>query len=105
MALTILSDALSMAVYLGATWAFHSTPYILLLGSGCIWLSGGSVAFITMALQYLTKRTSEETRMGRFVLLQIIIVIGRPRSNSIRQMQKKSLKKWRHLPSPYTNFE
>ncbi|KAH9398144.1 hypothetical protein TYRP_019150, partial [Tyrophagus putrescentiae] len=76
MFINVLGDIYSIAVYLLLVHFFDTSPYLLLTASLYVWFTGGTMAFSTTAYRYITLTTDEKSRALRFVVLEIIFVIG-----------------------------
>lgn len=76
MSLNVGSDILLSIVQLLLIYFYDSSPYYLLIASSSAWFSGSIMAFNSAAYRYITVNTEEQFRAIKFVILEIIFVIG-----------------------------
>lgn len=74
--ISILGDVLAALGNLANVYFYLSSPYLILLSSVSIWLTGGNMSFTTTAIMFITANSRESSRGIKFVLMEVIIVIG-----------------------------
>ncbi|KAH9396179.1 hypothetical protein TYRP_019931, partial [Tyrophagus putrescentiae] len=72
----IFGDCFASIVNLVLIYFYNTSPYLHLIASLSIWLSGGMMSFGSTAGLYITSNSGEKSRAMKFVILEIIIVLG-----------------------------
>ncbi|KAI2806544.1 hypothetical protein BLOT_008501 [Blomia tropicalis] len=76
LALNIVGNVFSLLIHILNMFVYESSPYYMIIASLSITFTGGIISLLTTTYRYITINTEEKSRNLKFVVLEIIYVIG-----------------------------